>query len=88
MLNLYDVVRLKHDREDIGLKTTFIGTVIDILEGGAAYSVEFIDANGKTIDDSVFADFTEYELDVIKSNTGSSRDSRSSVQAVRGARVQ
>ena len=62
MLALHDIVRLKHDRPDLGVTTNHIGAVIDILDNGAAYTVEFVDEDGDTIEDSIYTHFTEDEL--------------------------
>ena len=62
MFDLHELVALKVDRDDIGVKSTFIGTVIDVVGDGAAYSVEFMDDNNETVEDSIFAYFLEDEL--------------------------
>ena len=62
MLKLHDVVKLKKDREDLGISSSDLGSVVDILQGGEAYIVEFIDDEGETIEDSLFTEFTESEL--------------------------
>ncbi len=62
MLKLHDVVKLKKGREDLGISSSDLGSVVDILQGGEAYIVEFIDDEGETIEDSLFTEFTESEL--------------------------
>ena len=62
MLKLHDVVKLKKGREDLGISSSDLGSVVDILQGGEAYIVEFIDDDGETIEDSLFTEFTESEL--------------------------
>ena len=62
MLKLLDVVKLKNDREDVGVKASFIGTVVDVLENGEAYTVEFTDENKETIMKSLYTTFNEDEL--------------------------
>lgn len=62
MLKIHDVVKLKKDREDLGISSSDLGSVVDILQGGEAYIVEFIDDDGETIEDSLFTEFTESEL--------------------------
>ena len=62
MFNLYDCVRLKKDRDDLGIKATFGGTVIDVLENGAVYTVEFFDTDNKTAIESIFTHFAKDEL--------------------------
>ena len=62
MLALYDVVKLKNPEPSLGLTVENIGFVIDILNNGKAYVIEFIDSDGNTIEDSLFVDFTEDQL--------------------------
>ena len=62
MLKLYDIVKLKKDRLDIGVKANNIGTIIDIIENGKAYTVEFFDENNETIEESIFEHFEERDL--------------------------
>ena len=62
MLKIHDVGKLKKDREDLGISSSDLGSVVDILQGGEAYIVEFIDDDGETIEDSLFTEFTESEL--------------------------
>jgi len=62
MFELFDIVKLKEDRPDLGIKTNFLGTVIDVLDDGTVYTVEFIDENNETIDESIFTYFYESEL--------------------------
>lgn len=65
MFNLYDMVKLKKDREDIGLKKGTIGAIIDVVNNGEVYSVEFVDDNEETIDDSLFTYFKPDELELL-----------------------
>ena len=60
MFRLYDTVKLRKPTEII--HADYIGAIIDVLTNGEAYTVEFIDNNGETIDDSLFCEFTEDEL--------------------------
>ena len=62
MFNLYDVVRLRRERPDVGLEVGARGTVIDILGGGEAYTVEFFDNNNETIEKTIYTHFTENEI--------------------------
>lgn len=62
MLNLYDVVSLKQDDEEHKVKKGCIGTVIDVHAGGRAYTVEFVDDTGETIEDALFTEYEEREL--------------------------
>ena len=65
MFNLYDVVKLNHNRDNIGIKAGALGTVVDVLNYGEAYTVEFFDDNNKTIKKSLFTHFTANELDLL-----------------------
>lgn len=62
MFNLYDIVKPKKDFPELNLKKTNIGTVVDVLGGGEAYTVEFINENGETIEGALFAEFLESDL--------------------------
>ena len=62
MFELYDIVKLKVDRPDIGVKNTHIGTIIDYVEDENVYSVEFVDESGDTIEDSIYEYFSPDEL--------------------------
>ncbi len=65
MFKLYDVVRLKDDRLDIGVKKTNIGTIIDYIEKDNVYSVEFVDENNETIEESIFEYFSPNEIELV-----------------------
>ena len=67
MLKLYDVVKLKEDREDIGVKATFCGTVIDYVKEDDVYSVEFMDEENETCEEALYTYFKESELELISS---------------------
>ena len=62
MLKLYDVVKLKTDRNDIGVKAGAEGTIIDIIGDGVAYSVEVFDDNNDTVGESIYTHFFKDEL--------------------------
>ena len=72
MIRLYDVVKLKEDREDIGVLSSYDGTVVDIVDhhGNRFYTVEFFDADGETIDESLYVYFRENELEVVRKYEG------------------
>lgn len=63
MLRLYDIVKLKNERPDLKIKTNNIGVIVDVLKDGEAYTVEFTDENGNTIENSLFVEFKENELE-------------------------
>ncbi len=66
MLKLHDVVKLKKEDKIAGVSTDNIGAVIDILKGGEAYTVEFINDEGVTIEGSIFTQYKEDELILIE----------------------
>ena len=43
-----DIVILKHEIQEYGLKKGALGTIVEIYGDGDSYEVEFIDKNGKT----------------------------------------
>ena len=47
-IQVLDVVALTTDLPQVQLWRGQVGTVVEILEGGAAYEVEFIDRDGRT----------------------------------------
>ena len=66
MFELYDTVRLKEENTELGIKPSNIGAIVDVLGNGEAYTVEFVDENGDTIEDALFAEFSEDELELVK----------------------
>ena len=62
MLKLFDMVRLRSDDEEHGVKSTYDGTVVDVLADGEAYTVEFFDENGETVESALFTEYTESQL--------------------------
>lgn len=65
MFSLYEMVRLKNDDLRHNVKSTYIGTIVDILDEGRAYTVEFINENGNTVDDALLTEYTYNELEQI-----------------------
>ena len=49
-IQLFDVVALTQDVLNAGLHRGQVGTVVDILDNGAAYEVEFSDKDGRMYD--------------------------------------
>ncbi len=47
-IKLLDVVALTSDLPELGLRRGQVGTVVEILAGGAAFEVEFSDRDGRT----------------------------------------
>lgn len=66
MLNLYDVVTLKEDDPVTGIRRGTEGTIVSIHGKGEAYTVEFCDKDGDTIETSFGKEFTKSELQIQK----------------------
>jgi hypothetical protein len=49
MINEFDTVVLTHDIQEYGLRQGDIGAVVHRYEDGAAFEVEFVTAEGKTV---------------------------------------
>lgn len=47
-IQLFDVVALTEDIKGTGLSRGQVGTVVDLLDGGRAFEVEFSDKDGRT----------------------------------------
>ena len=62
MFALYDIVVLLEDDPETGVKAGTEGTVVDIQDGGKAYTVEFFDENGDTIEEALFKDYLPKQL--------------------------
>lgn len=60
MFQLFDVVRLKRDDPEAGVPKGTIGTIVDVMGAGAAYTVDFA---GDGEDDYEEALFKEYSAD-------------------------
>lgn len=65
MLELLDVVRVKKEYLELSLTPQNRGTIVDIHNDGEAYTVEFIDEKGETIEKALYKDFTESELEYV-----------------------
>ena len=62
MLKLHSVVTLREDDEETGIPKGTVGAVVYIHNGGEAYTVEFINADGDTFITTFDKEFTESEL--------------------------
>ena len=49
MLKLFDIVTLKNDDPETGVKAGTEGTIVDVLGNGKAFTVEFFDEDENTI---------------------------------------
>lgn len=68
MFKLYDVVRLKKNDEQRGVLRSYLGAIVDVLPSpdGGVYTVEFINDQGETIEEALFTDYKEKELELVK----------------------
>jgi len=60
-----DVVRLKEDNIDLGVKRSFIGAVVDVIGEGVAYTVEFLNENDETVEAALFTEFSANDLELV-----------------------
>ena len=65
MFELLDIVRVKKEYPELSLTPKYIGTIVDVHNGGEAYTVEFIDENGDTIEKALYTEFAESELEKV-----------------------
>jgi len=56
-----DVVRLKSNDDAHGVKTSYLGTIVDVPAPGV-YTVEFMDEDNETIMSALFKVYHEDEL--------------------------
>ncbi len=63
MFELHDIVRVKKEYPELSLTPNNIGTIVDIHNGGEAYTVEFIDENLETVEEALYREFAESELE-------------------------
>ena len=62
MFELYDTVVLLEDDPDTGVKAGAERTVVYIQGAGKAYTVEFFDENGDTIEEPLLKDYLPEQL--------------------------
>ncbi len=63
MFELFDIVRVKKEYPELSLTPNNIGTIVDVHNGGEAYTVEFVDENLETIEEALYTEFAESELE-------------------------
>lgn len=61
MFKELDVVRLKVDDVEVGVKTTYLGTIVDLLTPDV-FTVEFVDENGDTIEAALYKVYSADQL--------------------------
>jgi ribosomal protein L35AE/L33A len=64
MLKLLDIV--KADDPDTGLKAGTEGTIVDVHGNHEAYTVEFSDEDGNTIEEALFKDYLPAQLQKVE----------------------
>lgn len=70
MFDIYDIVRLKEDDKLHGVKSSFVGAVVDVHSDGEAYTIEFFDDKGETITDALLSEYKQEELELVESHRG------------------
>lgn len=66
MFELNDMVKVKKEYPELSLTPKHIGAIVDAHNGGEVYTVEFIDENGDTIEQALYTEFTESELEYVQ----------------------
>ena len=61
MFKEHDIVRIKKDDPEHGVRDTYIGVIVDVLTPGL-YTVEFMDENAETITKALYRFYTDAEL--------------------------
>lgn len=61
MFKEYDTVRLKYDDDEVGVKATFTGTIVDVPAAGV-FTIEFFDEDGDTVMPALYKTYTADEL--------------------------
>lgn len=68
MLKLFDTVTLKNDDPETGVKAGTEGTIVDVLGNGKAFTVEFFDEDGNTIEASLYTEYTPAQLQKVENS--------------------
>lgn len=66
MLKLLDIVKLKKDDTAHGVKKSYLGTIVDVQAEGKAFTVEFVDESGETIEAALFTDYKPEDLILVQ----------------------
>lgn len=61
MFKEFDVVRLKEDDIDAGVKASYLGTIVDVIDKDV-FTVEFFDDEGNTIMPALLKTYSTKEL--------------------------
>ena len=65
MLKLFDIVTLRDDPET-GIKAGTEGTIVDVLGNGKAFTVEFFDEDGNTIEEALYTAYSPEQLQKVE----------------------
>lgn len=66
MLKLFDIVTLKNDDPETRVKAGTEGTIVDVLGNDKAFTVEFFDEDGNTIEASLYTEYTPAQLQKVE----------------------
>ena len=66
MLKLFDIVTLRNDDPKTGINAGTEGTIVDVLGNGKAFTVEFFDEDGNTIEASLYTEYTPAQLQKVE----------------------
>jgi len=68
MLELLDIVTLRNDDPETGIKAGTEGTIVDVLGNGKAFTVEFFDEDENTIEASLYTEYTPERLQKVETD--------------------
>ena len=60
--HVLDVVSLVRDDPAHKVKREYTGTIVDILNDGEAYTIEFIDEEGNTVEDALLTEYKRCDI--------------------------
>lgn len=70
MFKIFDLVRLRRDDPDAGVPQGTVGTIVDVLGEGEAYTVEFVDKDGNTYEDALLKEYIAELLETTQEYKG------------------
>ena len=65
-LSILCYLTLKNDDPETGVKAGTEGTIVDVLGNGKAFTVEFFDEDGNTIEASLYTEYTPAQLQKVE----------------------
>ena len=66
MIELLDIVTLRNDDPETGIKAGTEGTIVDVLGNGKAFTVEFLNEDENTIEASLYTEYTPERLQKVE----------------------